>query len=49
MSSMYAVYHGPEGLKAIARRIHDMTGALANALKNAGFELTQNSFLIRFQ
>ncbi|MBK8450366.1 MAG: aminomethyl-transferring glycine dehydrogenase [Saprospiraceae bacterium] len=44
MSSMYAVYHGPEGLKAIARRIHDMTGALANALKNAGFELTQNSF-----
>lgn len=44
MSSMYAVYHGPIGLKAIARRVHDMTSALANALKQAGFEITNEFF-----
>lgn len=44
MSSMYAVYHGPLGLKAIARRVHDMTSALANALKQVGFEITNEYF-----
>lgn len=44
MSSMYAVYHGPIGLKAIARRVHDMTSALANALKQVGFEITNEYF-----
>ncbi|HEX5625342.1 MAG TPA: aminomethyl-transferring glycine dehydrogenase, partial [Saprospiraceae bacterium] len=39
MSSMYAVYHGPAGLKAIARRVHDLSCALMNGLKTAGFEL----------
>jgi glycine dehydrogenase len=39
MSSMYAVYHGPLGLKAIARRIHDMATALSNALEKSGFEM----------
>jgi len=35
-ASMYAVYHGPEGLTAIARRVRAMTGALAKALERAG-------------
>ena len=36
MASMYAVYHGPAGLKRIAGRIHGLTTALANALHQAG-------------
>jgi glycine dehydrogenase len=39
MASMYAVYHGPEGLKAIAGRIHRMTGWLAAALFDLGYEV----------
>jgi glycine dehydrogenase len=37
MAAMYAVYHGPEGLKNIATRIHQLTAALAKALTDAGF------------
>ena len=33
MASMYAVYHGPEGLAAIARRVHRLTGVLVAGLK----------------
>ena len=36
MASMYAVYHGPEGLKAIARRIRNHTATLAAALSAGG-------------
>jgi len=36
IASMYALYHGAEGLKAIATRIHDMTRLLAAALCDAG-------------
>ncbi len=36
MASMYAVYHGPEGLKRISRRIHALTGLLAKALATTG-------------
>ncbi len=36
MASMYAVYHGPEGLKRIAQRIHLLTRLLADALKASG-------------
>lgn len=39
MASMYAVFHGPEGLKAIAQRIHRKTVRLAEGLKMAGFEV----------
>jgi glycine dehydrogenase len=39
MASMYAVYHGPEGLRAIARRVHRLTARLAAGLKAAGLEL----------
>ncbi|PSR19504.1 glycine dehydrogenase (aminomethyl-transferring), partial [filamentous cyanobacterium CCP3] len=41
MASMYAVYHGPEGLRAIASRLHQQTQTLAQALTEAGFELGQ--------
>ena len=39
MASMYAVFHGPEGLKAIAQRIHRKTVRLAEGLKQAGFDV----------
>ncbi|MDA0865504.1 MAG: aminomethyl-transferring glycine dehydrogenase [Cyanobacteria bacterium] len=39
IASMYAVYHGPVGLKAIATRIHAATTGLATALTAAGFTL----------
>ncbi len=37
MASFYGVFHGPEGLKAIAQRIHRKTVRLAEGLKTAGF------------
>ncbi len=37
MAAMYAVYHGPKGLKAIAERIHRMTVSLGWALAAAGY------------
>lgn len=43
MASMYAVYHGPEGLKQIARRIQRLTAILANGLKQCGFERINES------
>ena len=39
MAGMYAVYHGPEGLKAIARRIHAKTAKLAAGLDALGFKV----------
>ena len=39
MASMYAVFHGPEGLKAIAQRIHRKTVRLARGLESAGFKV----------
>jgi glycine dehydrogenase len=44
LASMYAVYHGPEGLKAIARRIHRMTRVLADALTKLGYEVSTENF-----
>ena len=43
ISSCYAVYHGPEGLKIIAKRIHRLTSILAIGLKKLGFN-QKNSF-----
>ncbi|MBU6408764.1 MAG: aminomethyl-transferring glycine dehydrogenase [Verrucomicrobia bacterium] len=37
MASMYAVYHGPEGLRRIADRIHALTAALARGLEKPGY------------
>ena len=44
MASMYAVYHGPEGIKAIARRVHEKTKDLANALQTSGYKIVHDQF-----
>jgi glycine dehydrogenase len=44
MASMYAVFHGPKGLKAIAQRIHRKTVRLANGLEAAGFKVDPKVF-----
>ncbi len=44
MASMYAVFHGPQGLKAIAQRIHRKTVRLAKGLENAGFKVDPKNF-----
>ncbi|KAG0495178.1 hypothetical protein HPP92_006172 [Vanilla planifolia] len=36
MAAMYAVYHGPEGLKAIANRVHGLAGVFAHGLNKLG-------------
>jgi len=36
MAGMYAAYHGPEGIRAIARRVHDLTRLLAEGLERLG-------------
>ena len=45
MASMYAVYHGPEGLKEIAQRVHALTGILAAGLEKLGYRVGQASSL----
>ena len=44
MASMYAVYHGPDGLRRIARRVHRNTALLAAGLKQGGFRLLNDTF-----
>ncbi|XP_010049196.2 glycine dehydrogenase (decarboxylating), mitochondrial [Eucalyptus grandis] len=44
MAAMYAVYHGPEGLKTIAQRVHGLAGALALGLKKLGMEVQELPF-----
>ncbi len=44
IASMYAVFHGPEGLKAIAERIHRRTARLATGLEKAGFRVEPDAF-----
>jgi glycine dehydrogenase len=44
MAGFYAVFHGPEGLKAIAQRIHRKTARLAEGLKIAGFDVRPAAF-----
>ena len=44
MASMYAVYHGPEGLLRIARRVHRLTRVLAEGLKILGYEVENDAF-----
>jgi glycine dehydrogenase len=39
MASMYAVYHGPDGLKRIAERVHLLTTTLASGLTRLGYEI----------
>ncbi|MBK9385080.1 MAG: aminomethyl-transferring glycine dehydrogenase [Planctomycetes bacterium] len=44
VASMYAVYHGPEGLKQIAERVHRAAAILARALESLGWKLEHASF-----
>jgi glycine dehydrogenase len=45
MAAGYACYHGPQGLRQIARRVHDLTRVAAAALTKAGFSLqTEDRF-----
>ena len=44
MASMYAVYHGREGLELIAQRVHRLTAILARGLRDGGLELVHDDF-----
>ncbi|MEM0518133.1 aminomethyl-transferring glycine dehydrogenase [Aequorivita flava] len=44
MAGMYAVYHGPEGLKYIAKKVHNGAATLANALEKLGFEQVNDTY-----
>lgn len=44
MAGMYAVYHGPKGLKYIANKIHSLTATLSNELEKLGLQQTNTAF-----
>lgn len=44
MAAMYAVYHGPDGLKQIAQRINLLTQTVANELTELGFEVVNKTY-----
>ncbi|GAB2979895.1 aminomethyl-transferring glycine dehydrogenase [Mucilaginibacter puniceus] len=51
MAGMYAVYHGPDGLKKIAERIHGLAVLLDNSLRQLGYEQTNKGYFdtLRFE
>ena len=44
MASMYGVYHGPDGIKRIARHVHGLASTAASHLKNLGYEIGSDSY-----
>jgi glycine cleavage system P protein (glycine dehydrogenase) len=44
MAAMYAVYHGPRGLKTIAERVHGMAKRLADSLTTVGLTIVHDDF-----
>jgi glycine dehydrogenase len=44
MAAMYAVFHGPDGLKNIAKRVSALAHSLASELKEAGYSLVSSSY-----
>ncbi len=44
MAGMYAVYHGPDGLVRIARRVHALAATLAAGLERLGFAITHDQY-----
>jgi glycine dehydrogenase len=44
LASMYAVYHGPDGLRRIAERVHRCAVVLAHGLRTAGVEVVHDAF-----
>ncbi|BFZ16730.1 hypothetical protein BsWGS_19769 [Bradybaena similaris] len=51
MSAMYAVYHGPKGLKHIARKVHHSAIILAEGIRKSGHTVTSSAFFdtVKFQ
>ena len=49
MAGMYAVYHGPDGLRGIAQRIHQLTATLAHGLRELGHTLVYDRFFDTIQ
>src|SRR5450759_1630262 len=43
IASMYAVYHGPRGLRALAERVHRLTSQFADSLRSLGFTITHEN------
>ena len=44
MASMYAVYHGPDGIRRIARRVHGLTSVLAEGLRRLGHRVVHSAY-----
>ncbi|GDY28650.1 aminomethyl-transferring glycine dehydrogenase [Gandjariella thermophila] len=44
IAAMYAVYHGPDGLRGIATRVHRMAAVLAAGLRSGGVEVVHDAF-----
>jgi glycine dehydrogenase len=44
MASMYAVYHGPDGLRGIAETVHQLTATLAVGLQKLGYKIVSENF-----
>src|SRR6059036_92454 len=44
IAAIYAVYHGPEGLRVIAQRVHNFTAKLAEGLRQLGFKIAYENF-----
>src|SRR5688572_13921347 len=44
MAAMYAVYHGPQGLKTIAKRVALLTQTVAESIEERGFQLVSGNF-----
>ncbi|MEO8945975.1 MAG: aminomethyl-transferring glycine dehydrogenase [Gemmatimonadaceae bacterium] len=44
VASMYAVYHGPDGLERIAKRVHQLTAALAEGARRLGLRLIHDNY-----
>ena len=49
MAGMFAVYHGPKGLKFIANKVHNKAATLADALEKLGFEQMNTSYFDTLQ
>ncbi|WP_353929846.1 aminomethyl-transferring glycine dehydrogenase [Okeanomitos corallinicola TIOX110] len=44
MAGMYAVYHGPDGLRGIAETVHKLTATLAAGLQSLGYKIVNENF-----
>ena len=44
MSALYAMYHGPEGIRAIAERVHGLTRRLVDGLQQQGWQLRNSTW-----